>query len=172
MFPSAILCVFVAYLTFFSTSPVAGDDTPTAYEVLEDYDFPVGLLPKGVTGYELNTTTGKFEAYLNGTCSFSIDGYKLRYKSTISGVITTDKLKSLKGISVKVLLFWVNIVEVTRDDDDELDFSVGIASADFPVDNFDESPQCGCGFDCDSSVSTGEEIEGEPLNLNRFVFSA
>ncbi|KAK2965179.1 hypothetical protein RJ640_019934 [Escallonia rubra] len=109
MFPPAILCVFVAYLTFFSTSPVAGDDTPTAYEVLEDYGFPVGLLPKGVTGYELNSTTGKFKAYLNGSCSFSIEGYKLRYKSTISGVITEEKLKSLKGISVKVLL------QITRD---------------------------------------------------------
>ncbi|KAK2965181.1 hypothetical protein RJ640_019936 [Escallonia rubra] len=170
MFPPAILCVFVAYLTFFSASPVAGHDTQTAYEVLEDYDFPVGLLPTGVTGYELNTTTGKFKAYLNGTCSFSIDSYKLKYKSTISGVITTDKLTSLKGISVKVLLFWVNIVKVTRDDD-ELEFSVGIASADFPVDSFDESPQCGCGFDCDSTISTGEKMEGVPLNLNRFVFS-
>ena len=33
-------------------------------------------------------------------------------------------------------------------DDDELQFSVGIASANFPLDGFDESPSCGCGFDC------------------------
>lgn len=46
---------------------------------------------------------------------------------------------------------WLNIVTVTRDED-ELQFSVGIASADFAVSNFDESPTCGCGFDCDNGI--------------------
>ncbi|KAK9282107.1 hypothetical protein L1049_005019 [Liquidambar formosana] len=136
------LCLFFLFLT-----SVIGDDTPSAYEVLEEYDFPIGILPKGVTGYELDNSTGEFSAYLNGSCSFTIDGYDLKYKSTITGVISTGKLKSLKGISVKVLFLWLSIVEVIRDGE-ELDFSVGIASADFPVDNFDECPQCGCGFDC------------------------
>ncbi|KAE8022888.1 hypothetical protein FH972_008649 [Carpinus fangiana] len=47
----------------------------------------------------------------------------------------------------KVLLLWLSIVKVTRVDD-ELEFCVGIASADFAVSDFDESPTCGCGFDC------------------------
>lgn len=36
-------------------------------------------------------------------------------------------------------------MKVTRVDD-ELEFCVGIASADFAVSNFNESPTCGCGF--------------------------
>ncbi|KAE8703600.1 exocyst complex component SEC15B-like isoform X1 [Hibiscus syriacus] len=48
---------------------------------------------------------------------------------------------------VKVFFLWLDIVEVIRDDD-ELDFSVGIASASFPINNFYECPQCGCGLDC------------------------
>ncbi|KAK3020865.1 hypothetical protein RJ639_045547 [Escallonia herrerae] len=38
----------------------------------------------------------------------------------------------------------------------ELEFSVGIASAKFPVSNFEECPQCGCGMDC----GNGDNGEG------------
>ncbi|KAJ9543114.1 hypothetical protein OSB04_022821 [Centaurea solstitialis] len=119
----------------------------TAYEALELFDFPSGLLPVGVTGYTLDEATGEFEAYLGQTCSYSVQGYDLKYQSTISGIISKDKLTNLKGISVKVLFFWLNIVEVTRDGD-EMSLSVGILSAAFDISGFIESPQCGCGFDC------------------------
>lgn len=48
---------------------------------------------------------------------------------------------------MKLLFFWVDIIEVSRHGD-SLDFSVGIAGAGFPIDNFEESPQCGCGLNC------------------------
>ncbi|KAF5196861.1 pectinesterase (Protein of unknown function, DUF538) [Thalictrum thalictroides] len=119
---------------------------PTAYELLEGYGFPRGLLPKGVLGFDLDKSTGKFSVYLNGSCSFSLEGsYQLKYKSTIKGSISDGKLQNLQGVSVKVLLFWVNIVEILRFGND-LEFSVGIASASFPIDNFEECPQCGCGI--------------------------
>ncbi|XP_062144389.1 uncharacterized protein At5g01610-like [Alnus glutinosa] len=143
----AILCLIFFFLISLPTPSAAGNDTLTAYEVLEEYGFPVGILPKGVLGYELDSSTGKFSAYLNATCTFSIDSYKLKYQKTITGVIAEDKITSLSGVKVKVLLFWIKIVKVTLVDD-ELEFSVGIASADFAVSNFEESPTCGCGFDC------------------------
>lgn len=163
------LLLILLTLSTTSSSAAAVNDTLTAYEVLEEYDFPIGLLPQGVTGYELDTSTGKFKAYLNssGTCSFTISSYELKYKSTITGYITTDKLYKLSGISVKVLFLWVNIAEVIRDGD-ELEFSVGIASADFTVDGFDECPECGCGFDCDD-VSGGRMRSGW-ANFNFFRF--
>ncbi|XP_057743424.1 uncharacterized protein LOC130961510 [Arachis stenosperma] len=126
---------------------VQQDEKLSAYDVLQQYGFPVGLLPKGIIGYALNKETGEFAAYMDATCSFSIEGYTLKYKSTITGVITQGRLYNLKGVSVKILLLWLNIVEVKRDGD-EIQFSVGIASANFGVENFYESPQCGCGFDC------------------------
>ncbi|CAL0320842.1 unnamed protein product [Lupinus luteus] len=100
----------------------ATSSAPTAYELLEQYNFPGGILPKGITGYEIDESTGKFRAYLNGTCSFSLE-------------------------------------EVVRDGDN-LDFSVGIASASFPLDNFFVSPQCGCGLVCD------DEFENPSLPLS------
>ncbi|KAL4603534.1 hypothetical protein ACB092_10G130100 [Castanea dentata] len=165
MSPMAILCLILFFLISLSTPSASLKDSLTAYEVLEEYDFPVGLLPKGVLGYELDSSTGKFSAYLNGTCTFTIDSYELKYKSTITGIIAKDKLSSLSGITVKVLFFWLSIVKVTREDD-ELAFSVGIASADFPVSNFTESPTCGCGFDC---VTAGN---GRKIKLNNLVSSS
>ncbi|XP_073066182.1 uncharacterized protein At5g01610-like [Primulina eburnea] len=127
----------------------------TVYEVLESYDFPVGLLPKGVTSYELDPSTGNFEVHLDQTCSFTIQGYNLKYSTKVTGTISYKRIKNLKGIQVKILFFWINIVEVTMDGDD-LYLSVGIASASFPVDNFEESPQCGCGFDCVNGEKLGK----------------
>lgn len=138
---------FLLHLISFSSA-----DTPTAYDELLEYDFPVGLLPQGVTGYELNKSTGEFKAYMKEACSFKIQGYNLKYKSTITGIIEKGKLKNLKGINVKILVVWLNIVEVSRHGD-QIDFSVGIMSAAFGVSNFNESPQCGCGFDCNDMVS-------------------
>ncbi|KAK6260262.1 Protein of unknown function DUF538 - like 3 [Theobroma cacao] len=133
------------------------DDTPSAYEVLQGYNFPVGILPKGVVKYDLDESTGQFHAYLDGSCSFSLEGsYQLKYKSKISGYISNNRLRDLSGISVKILFLWLNIVEVTRDGD-ELEFSVGIASASFPIDNFYECPQCGCGLDCVNGKAQTEE---------------
>ncbi|XP_031281677.1 uncharacterized protein LOC116140185 [Pistacia vera] len=123
---------------------------PTAYEMLQTYDFPVGLLPKGVLDYDLEESSGKFSAFLNGSCSFSLEGsYQLKYKATIKGQISNGKLANLEGVSVKLLFMWVDIVEVSRHGD-SIDFSVGIAGAGFPIDNFEECPQCGCGLNCGS----------------------
>lgn len=137
-------------LFFLIGSSSSNEAWPSAYEALQQYNFPVGLLPQGAIGYDLNPSTGKFTAYLNDTCDFSLTNlYDLRYKNTISGVISKDHLKKLRGVSVQVLEIWLNIAEVRRHGD-HLQFIVGIASAKFPVSSFEESPQCGCGFKCDT----------------------
>nr|GMD15634.1 uncharacterized protein At5g01610-like [Ipomoea batatas] len=158
------------FALLFAVPQAAGDTILTAYQVLQQYDFPVGLLPTGVTSYELDTSSGDFSVYLKESCSFKIDGYELKYKSTITGKISKDELSSLGGVQVKILFFWINIVEVTNDGD-ELCFSVGIASACFPIDNFYESPDCGCGFDCVNALKS-ETTSASRLNLKRLAFSS
>ncbi|KAI5424996.1 hypothetical protein KIW84_030973 [Lathyrus oleraceus] len=147
--------IFLSILIFSTTSNASNqNESLSVYEILQQYDFPVGILPQGATSYELNKNTGKFTVYFEGTCIFGIKSYDLKYKSTIKGFISKGKLSKLKGISVKVELIWLKILEVTRHGDD-LEFSVGIASAEFSVDNFLEIPQCGCGFDCNGLKSDG-----------------
>ncbi|CAF1923534.1 unnamed protein product [Brassica oleracea] len=141
------------------TTAAADGDLPTAYTLLQSYNFPVGILPKGVLSYDLDEPTGKFHAYFDKSCSFALQGsYQLDYKSTISGVISENKLTKLTGVKVKVLFLWLNIVEVIRDGD-ELEFSVGITSANFAIEEFYESPRCGCGFDCNGLKSKTDNLQ-------------
>ncbi|CAN6475490.1 unnamed protein product [Victoria cruziana] len=120
----------------------------TAYEVLESYNFPKGILPKGVQSYVFNED-GSFVVHLDGSCKFAIEaGYTLSYGSKITGVLKYGSLKSLQGVSVKILFVWLGISEVSRGDQ-QLDFYVGPVSASFPLSNFYVCPRCGCGLDCD-----------------------
>ncbi|KAM3326391.1 hypothetical protein P3S67_001517 [Capsicum chacoense] len=145
------LLITAAVITTVDSAAVDGVTSLTAYDLLSSYGFPIGILPKGVTGYNLDKSTGKFSVHLNGDCSFALEGsYQLRYKSKFGGYIENNRLTSLYGVSVKVLFLWLNIVEVVKDGDN-LGFSVGIASASFPLDNFLICPQCGCGLNCNNS---------------------
>ncbi|GLT79021.1 hypothetical protein SLA2020_505340 [Shorea laevis] len=151
------LCLKIFCIFFFIAQSIASEvetnplvTKPTAYEVLGNYNFPIGILPKGVLDYDLDSSSGKFSAFLNGSCSFSLEGsYQLRYKSTIKGYISRGRLSRLEGVSVKLFFMWIDIVEVLRRGD-HLEFSVGITGADFPLDNFEECPQCGCGLNCNN----------------------
>jgi len=94
-FPDALKSIAVSSITYLilisslSQTSYANDDKPTAYEMLQRYNFPIGVLPKGVTGYDLDESTGKFSAYLNGSCAFSLEGsYQLNYKPTIKGYVS------------------------------------------------------------------------------------
>lgn len=147
------LCIVVLCLT--ASCALSQPQRLSVYDVLMEYGFPVGLLPKGAIGYSLNRETGQFAVYFDGACSFVIESYTLNYKSTITGLISNGRLYNLKGVTVKILLLWLNIVEVRRQGED-IFFSVGIASADFGVENFLESPQCGCGFDCNKLPLNGD----------------
>ncbi|KAK4355661.1 hypothetical protein RND71_024632 [Anisodus tanguticus] len=114
----SLTIIFYPVLLFISTTAASRTEKPSACEELQRYDFPMGILPKG-----------------------------LNYEPVIKGVSSKGKLRKLSGVSVKVLLVWVDIVEVRRRGDN-LEFSVGLASANFPIENFEECPQCGCGLDC------------------------
>ncbi|OAY83242.1 hypothetical protein ACMD2_06594 [Ananas comosus] len=99
-----------------------GSEAPSAYEMLERFNFPRGILPEGVRGYTLGED-GAFEVYLSGECEFKVEGGGGEGEG--------------EGVPA----------EVVRSDAD-LDFYVGPLSASFPVSNFEESPRCGCGFYC------------------------
>ena len=140
--------ILIILILIQSAPAISSLNNRTAYEVLEDYNFPVGLLPKGVKHYDLNIITGEFSVHFNHTCSFSLkSSYHLKYKPTIKGYISNDKLFRLKGVYERMFLVWVEIEGIIRSGDD-LVFSVGVLSSVFPIDYFEESPQCGCGFRC------------------------
>ncbi|RWW32246.1 hypothetical protein BHE74_00003414 [Ensete ventricosum] len=147
----------LGFFLFLSLAPSFAEiqisDELTAYQMLEKYDFPKGILPQGVQSYALNQA-GSFEVYLNGDCEFEVTrGYLLHYKRRITGTVGVGSLTNLRGVRVKVLFLWFGINEVVRSGD-ELKFYLGPLSASFGLSNFEECPSCRCGFDCaDAMVS-------------------
>jgi hypothetical protein len=109
--------------------------------MLEQYNLSRGILPEGVTGYDLRPD-GSFEVYHPEDCSIHVAGTPpIRYSSLIAGNIQSQWIQALKGVKVKVLLTWIAINEVNRTDD-QLNFFAGRISKSFPVDKFANSPQC------------------------------
>jgi hypothetical protein len=144
----ALFLMAAAGTTTATTSSSGNSTTPTAYEMLERYDFPRGILPEGVQRYELRPD-GSFEVFLSGrSCEFRVgDRYLLRYDRRITGTAREGSIRALQGVSVKVLFVWLGITEVDRSGD-LLSFLVGPLAASFPSRNFADSPRCQCGFDC------------------------
>lgn len=60
------LSTILTILSSFSNTASCDDNINnfSAYQVLQEYDFPIGLLPKGATKYDPNRDTGDFKVYL------------------------------------------------------------------------------------------------------------
>lgn len=128
----------------------------TIYEVLDYYGFPPGLVPKDVVeSFDLNPNNGQLTVNLNRTCSFPAFRYEVLFKSQISGVIMKKDIKSIRGVEVKILnYFWAKMVAIeVTEGGNEIEFTVGRSTADFPFLDFYHIPECGCGFDCGHSVA-------------------
>jgi hypothetical protein len=116
---------------------------PSAYEMLEGFGFPRGILPVGVTGYKYRPSDGAFEVYLDRDCEFEVGGrYRLTYRRTISGNVEGGSIRNLGGVSVRMFLFNLGVDRVVMEDPEHLMFYVGPLSQAFLADGFEESPEC------------------------------
>lgn len=139
------MILVVAFLCLSYINPVYPyNDNKTAYEMLEKYNFPKGILPTGVDSYKLSPN-GEFEVLLKSDCKFNVGGYLLNYKNRISGKVEFGALKNLNGASVRIFFIWIEINEVVRNNAD-LNFYVGPLSASFSASSFEESPRCNSQF--------------------------
>lgn len=160
-----VYLLFFLAATFATTTSSAATSLnsttkPTAYEMLERYKLPRGILPVGVKRYKLRPD-GSFEVFFSGDgCQFRVGGgrYLLRYDRRIAGTATAGSIKNLQGVSVKILFVWLGISEVDRSGD-QLSFRVGPLAASFPLQKFSQSPRCRCGFDCVTAAGDGDEDE-------------
>ncbi|XP_051230562.2 uncharacterized protein [Lolium perenne] len=114
---------------------------PTAYEMLERYGFPPGILPAGAVSYDLGLD-GSFQVNFPSDCSFRVSKqYKVNYSSRVAGNIQNGSISGLEGVKVKILFAWINIREVDLDGG-ELRMHAGSVSKSFSLDHFSTSPQC------------------------------
>ncbi|KAG8085636.1 hypothetical protein GUJ93_ZPchr0010g7685 [Zizania palustris] len=126
-------------------SGVLAADEPSAYEMLERFGFPRGILPEGVTGYTLRPSDGAFEVFLEKDCEFEVGGgYRLTYRRRIAGKVAGGSIGNLQGVTVRIFMMNWGIDRVVMADAGHLMFYVGPLSQAFPAENFEESPQCRC----------------------------
>uniref|UniRef100_A0ACD5Y1G2 Uncharacterized protein n=1 Tax=Avena sativa TaxID=4498 RepID=A0ACD5Y1G2_AVESA len=112
----------------------------TAYNMVQKYGFPPGIIPEGVQTYELRQD-GSFEVRLSNECSPHVGGFKIRYSSRIAGNIQNGSISGLEGVKVKIAIPWISIRKVSRDGD-ELRVRAGRITRSFPVGDFSTSPHC------------------------------
>ncbi|KAL2652835.1 hypothetical protein R1flu_020963 [Riccia fluitans] len=135
------LLALLGLLSLSSVVDAGVEEYKDAYQQLVSYGFPQGLLPDSVTGYSLEDD-GHFAVYLQDKCNVYIPNeFPVVYSKTITGHLTYGALKELKGIQVKAYLLWWTINAITVSSGN-LVFEVGLLTAKYPVDNFDESPAC------------------------------
>ncbi|KAJ8528299.1 hypothetical protein K7X08_021991 [Anisodus acutangulus] len=138
--------IIIPLLFTISLSDPNPNPNPTqleAHNELIKFGFPIGLLPKNVNNYALNTTSGHFVVSLTDTCRITLppDNYLATYSKKITGKIVENKIAELNGISVKAFFKWWGITGI-RSSGDNLVFEVGMVSAKYPSKNFNESPDC------------------------------
>lgn len=156
-------------LLLFSLAMVPKPRPHPAYKVLKEYGFLLNLIPTGATSYNLNKHTGEFEVNMgSNTCKLTVHGYNLMFKSTISGVITRKKLRKLKGVSVMVNFFWVDVREVTNDGA-RMNVSAGTLPMEYPAEEekVENLPNCGCGFGCKGLDFIQEKLK--MLNMTKLL---
>jgi len=125
-----------------SSSSSSSLTTTDAYEKIESFGFPQGILPHTIKSYILEPS-GRFTLYLEGECKVLIQSkYPLEYDKTITGFLSYGQLQQLQGIRVKAFYVWWSISTISRSSDHDLLFSFGILSAKFPLENFDDPPIC------------------------------
>ncbi|KAI3679056.1 hypothetical protein L6452_38363 [Arctium lappa] len=134
--------VFLCFSMWLLLASAARVGKPSAYDVLKSYNLPIGVLPQNVSGYDLDPNSGKFSVYISDDCDFKVDRYEIQYSPTIKGVIHQNQIEELDGVQVKITLFWIDIKKVSRNND-QLEFQLGdLVTKDFPIGDFNQSPQC------------------------------
>ncbi|CAN1759165.1 hypothetical protein LINPERHAP1_LOCUS7049 [Linum perenne] len=110
--------------------------------LLRDFELPEGLLPLEdvvETGYVKET--GYFWIVQNKaiTHEFKVIGKQVSYDLEINGFIEKNKVKNLKGVQAKELIFWPPVSEITVDDPPtgKIHFkSIGGIIKTFPIEAF------------------------------------
>lgn len=128
-----------------STNPDSDPDPALsgAHKELIRFGFPIGLLPKNVNGYSLNSSSGEFLVSLGEKCKITLppDNYLATYSKKIRGKIVENRIAELDGISVRAFFKWWGITGI-RSSGENLVFEVGMVTAKYPSKNFNESPDC------------------------------
>lgn len=113
------------------------------YDHLRQYGLPIGLLPKGITEYSLNTTSGEFRVFLAAPCHAKFEN-QVRYDFNVSGTLTFGRIADLSGVSAQELFLWFPVkgIRVDVPSSGLIYFDVGVVDKQFSLSLFESPPDC------------------------------
>ncbi|GLJ06425.1 hypothetical protein SUGI_0038920 [Cryptomeria japonica] len=120
-------------------------ENESMYDILEKYGFPSGLLPDTVSDYSIDTNSGRLQVHLKNTCSVWVEeySYNIRYKPSITGIISYGSISHIGGISLRKSAFlWMPITGVSVAENGDLAFQIGPVTTSFPRRYFEQKPVC------------------------------
>ncbi|KAK7243228.1 hypothetical protein RIF29_38019 [Crotalaria pallida] len=147
--PSIITLTLILFLFLFSISIAAASASASASSNLTIYDhlrqqgLPVGLLPKGITRYSLNTATGEFLVSMEQPCDAKFEN-QVHYDSNITGTLGYGSIAGLSGVTAQELFLWFPVkgIRVDVPSSGLIHFDVGVADKQFSLSLFEDPPRC------------------------------
>ncbi|KAJ1443576.1 hypothetical protein SESBI_00157 [Sesbania bispinosa] len=118
-------------------------NSTTIYDELRAQGLPVGLLPKGITKYKINGSSGEFEVLMEQACNAKFEN-EVHYDSNIKGTLGYGQIGKLSGVSAQELFLWFPVkgIRVDVPSSGLIHFDVGVADKQFSVSLFEDPPDC------------------------------
>ncbi|KAL8156621.1 uncharacterized protein At5g01610-like [Apium graveolens] len=126
-----------------SLSLSLSSSSPSIYDILSSHSLPIGLFPKGITNFTIDSSTGKFEVYLQQSCNAKFES-NVRYDLNVSGTIRVGQLGELSGIAAQELFLWFPVkgIRVDIPSSGLIYFDVGVVFKQFSVSSFESPREC------------------------------
>ncbi|GLU08049.1 hypothetical protein SLE2022_249780 [Rubroshorea leprosula] len=140
LFPCILLQFFLAFTV--PTIPSASCEKDTIYEILRAHGLPMGLLPKGITHFDVDEA-GRFEVHLDQACNAKFES-ELHYDRNVSGSLSYGQIGGLSGISAQELFLWFPVkgIRVDVPSSGLIYFDVGVVFKQFSLSLFETPRDC------------------------------
>lgn len=128
------------------------------YDHLKAHGLPIGILPKGITEYYVDPTSGFFQINLTEPCDAKFEN-QFHYDFNISGYLSMGKIGELSGVSQQELFLWFPVRCIRVDDPSSglIYFDVGVVDKQFSLSLFEDPRDC-TAADPDDHSSNGFQV--------------
>ncbi|KAM7270411.1 hypothetical protein ACFE04_029625 [Oxalis oulophora] len=103
----------------------------------------MGLLPKGVNNFIIDSETGRFEVHIDEECDEKFES-EIHYTKNISGYLSYGKIGALSGIQAQELFLWFDVKGINVDVPSSglIYFDVGVVYKRFSLSLFETPREC------------------------------
>ncbi|KGN61366.1 uncharacterized protein LOC101222871 [Cucumis sativus] len=145
---------FFIILFFFASPFITASDPSTIYDHLHLYGLPIGLLPKNITKFSIDSSTGRFQVFLDQPCNAKFEN-EVHYDFNVSGRLSYGQIAELAGISSQELFLWFPVkgIRVDLSTSGLIHFDVGVVDKQFSLSLFESPIDCTAADPVDRSIA-------------------